>query len=158
MTGPRHLTPAFEEALLDAIGLDAGQTRKGSDTPYITHLMSVAAPDRPRSWRSPSQTSGRRNAWARRTCRARRGATDLDGFLPRFWPGIAQKVRDVSGLATSPRGDRRPLTRSACSRKACREQPDVVGSSNSRTACSSGRSVGTLRRRQRRFPTCPARR
>ena len=43
MTRPRHFTPAFEEALVYAACLHAGQTRKGSDTPYIAHLLSVAA-------------------------------------------------------------------------------------------------------------------
>jgi len=40
---PRQLTPAFEDALVYAARLHAGQARKGSDTPYISHLMSVAA-------------------------------------------------------------------------------------------------------------------
>jgi (p)ppGpp synthase/HD superfamily hydrolase len=43
MSGPRQLTPAFEDALVSAARLHAGQARKGSDTPYISHLMSVAA-------------------------------------------------------------------------------------------------------------------
>jgi (p)ppGpp synthase/HD superfamily hydrolase len=43
MTSPRPLTPAFEDALVYAARLHAGQARKRSDTPYISHLMSVAA-------------------------------------------------------------------------------------------------------------------
>jgi (p)ppGpp synthase/HD superfamily hydrolase len=43
MTNPRPLTPAFEDALVYAARLHANQARKGSDTPYISHLMSVAA-------------------------------------------------------------------------------------------------------------------
>lgn len=37
------LTCRFEEALLYATRLHAGQTRKGSGVPYISHLMAVAA-------------------------------------------------------------------------------------------------------------------
>jgi len=37
------LTPRFEEALLYATRLHAEQTRKGSDIPYVSHLMTVAA-------------------------------------------------------------------------------------------------------------------
>jgi (p)ppGpp synthase/HD superfamily hydrolase len=33
----------FESALRDASRLHAGQTRKGSDAPYISHLLAVAA-------------------------------------------------------------------------------------------------------------------
>ena len=33
----------FEEALLYALRLHAGQSRKGTDVPYVTHLMAVAA-------------------------------------------------------------------------------------------------------------------
>lgn len=33
----------FEEALLYASRVHAGQTRKGSDTPYLAHLLAVAA-------------------------------------------------------------------------------------------------------------------
>ena len=34
---------AFEEALVHAARLHAGQRRKGSDTPYISHLLAVTA-------------------------------------------------------------------------------------------------------------------
>ena len=37
------LTRRFQEALVYAASLHAGQTRKGSDTPYIAHLLGVAA-------------------------------------------------------------------------------------------------------------------
>jgi len=37
------LTARFEEALLYATRLHADQTRKGSDIPYVSHLMTVAA-------------------------------------------------------------------------------------------------------------------
>lgn len=37
------LTRRFEEALLYATRLHAGQTRKGSAIPYVSHLMTVAA-------------------------------------------------------------------------------------------------------------------
>jgi len=45
MSAPRHpqLTHRFDEALLYAHQLHATQTRKGTGTPYIAHLMSVAA-------------------------------------------------------------------------------------------------------------------
>jgi (p)ppGpp synthase/HD superfamily hydrolase len=36
-------TKAFEDALAYATRLHANQTRKGSDTPYISHLLAVAA-------------------------------------------------------------------------------------------------------------------
>ncbi|MEA4906341.1 MAG: HD domain-containing protein [Chloroflexi bacterium] len=36
------LTPRFEKALLYSLHLHAGQLRKGSDVPYIAHLLSVA--------------------------------------------------------------------------------------------------------------------
>ena len=36
------LTPRFEEALVYASRLHARQTRKGSRTPYVSHLMAVA--------------------------------------------------------------------------------------------------------------------
>ena len=36
------LTARFEEALLYATRLHADQTRKGSDIPYVSHLMAVA--------------------------------------------------------------------------------------------------------------------
>jgi GTP pyrophosphokinase len=35
------LTARFEEALILAVRLHAGQTRKGTDTPYISHLLAV---------------------------------------------------------------------------------------------------------------------
>jgi (p)ppGpp synthase/HD superfamily hydrolase len=35
------LTARFEEALVLAFRLHAGQTRKGTDTPYISHLLAV---------------------------------------------------------------------------------------------------------------------
>jgi (p)ppGpp synthase/HD superfamily hydrolase len=35
------LTARFEEALVLAVRLHAGQTRKGTDTPYISHLLAV---------------------------------------------------------------------------------------------------------------------
>ncbi len=38
-----QLTRRFEEALIYALRLHAGQVRKGSGTPYFAHLMSVAA-------------------------------------------------------------------------------------------------------------------
>jgi (p)ppGpp synthase/HD superfamily hydrolase len=37
------LTPRFEEALVYATRLHARQKRKGTETPYIAHLLSVAA-------------------------------------------------------------------------------------------------------------------
>lgn len=37
------LTQRFEEAIIYALHLHAAQTRKGSDLPYISHLISVAA-------------------------------------------------------------------------------------------------------------------
>ncbi len=37
------LTPRFEEALLYANRLHATQTRKGSDVPYVSHLLAVAS-------------------------------------------------------------------------------------------------------------------
>ncbi len=37
------LSPRFEDALVFAARLHAAQTRKGSGTPYIAHLLSVAA-------------------------------------------------------------------------------------------------------------------
>ncbi|HBY09486.1 MAG TPA: phosphohydrolase [Chloroflexi bacterium] len=38
-----RLTPRFEDALSFATQLHAQQTRKGNQTPYIAHLLSVAA-------------------------------------------------------------------------------------------------------------------
>lgn len=38
-----RLTAQFEEALVFAAHLHSNQTRKGSQTPYIAHLLSVAA-------------------------------------------------------------------------------------------------------------------
>jgi len=43
MSSQKKLTSRFEEALIYAARLHAGQNRKGSDIPYITHLLSVAA-------------------------------------------------------------------------------------------------------------------
>lgn len=37
------LSPRFDEAYLYAARLHAGQTKKGSATPYLAHLMAVAA-------------------------------------------------------------------------------------------------------------------
>ena len=42
MTGWR-LSPRFEDALTYATRLHAGQTRKGSGIPYVSHLMAVSA-------------------------------------------------------------------------------------------------------------------
>ena len=36
MTTPRPLTPAFEDALVYATRLHAGEARKASDTPYVS--------------------------------------------------------------------------------------------------------------------------
>lgn len=38
-----ELTSRFADALAYAFKIHSGQTRKGSDTPYVAHLMSVAA-------------------------------------------------------------------------------------------------------------------
>ena len=40
------LTARFEEALVFAARLHAGQTRKGSEIPYVSHLLA-AGPERP---------------------------------------------------------------------------------------------------------------
>jgi (p)ppGpp synthase/HD superfamily hydrolase len=40
---PSKLTPRFEHALVYATRLHAQQTRKGTEIPYIAHLLSVAA-------------------------------------------------------------------------------------------------------------------
>ena len=42
MTAPT-LGPQFEEALLFAIRVHAGDLRKGTDVPYVSHLLSVCA-------------------------------------------------------------------------------------------------------------------
>jgi (p)ppGpp synthase/HD superfamily hydrolase len=42
-TGKRMLTERFEEALVYATQLHAKQTRKGTATPYIAHLLGVTA-------------------------------------------------------------------------------------------------------------------
>jgi (p)ppGpp synthase/HD superfamily hydrolase len=38
-----ELTSRFADAMAYAIEMHSGQTRKGTDTPYVAHLMSVAA-------------------------------------------------------------------------------------------------------------------
>jgi (p)ppGpp synthase/HD superfamily hydrolase len=43
MPTPLKLTKRFEEALVYALGLHANQARKGTDVPYASHLLSVAA-------------------------------------------------------------------------------------------------------------------
>ena len=43
MSSQQKLSSRFEEALVYAARLHAGQNRKGSDIPYISHLLSVAA-------------------------------------------------------------------------------------------------------------------
>jgi hypothetical protein len=40
---PRQLGPRFSEALVLAAALHRGQTRKGSDIPYVSHLLAVCA-------------------------------------------------------------------------------------------------------------------
>ena len=40
---PVQLTSAYQDALGFAIQLHAGQTRKGTDIPYISHLLAVSA-------------------------------------------------------------------------------------------------------------------
>ncbi len=39
----KKLTGRFEEALIFALSLHSGQTRKGTDIPYAAHLLSAAA-------------------------------------------------------------------------------------------------------------------
>ncbi len=41
--GPRHLGPKFEEALRYAAQLHRRQARKGTDIPYVAHLLAVAS-------------------------------------------------------------------------------------------------------------------
>ena len=41
--GPRRLGPRFSEALMLAAALHREQTRKGSDIPYVAHLLAVCA-------------------------------------------------------------------------------------------------------------------
>ena len=41
--GDRHLTRRFTEALALAAELHAGQARKGTDVPFVSHVMTVAA-------------------------------------------------------------------------------------------------------------------
>ena len=43
MSDVREMTDRFEEALAWAAHLHRGQTRKGSDTPYVSHLLAVCA-------------------------------------------------------------------------------------------------------------------
>ena len=40
---PTHLTSRFEKALVFASQLHREQRRKGSDVPYVSHLLAVAA-------------------------------------------------------------------------------------------------------------------
>jgi GTP pyrophosphokinase len=40
---PRRLTRRFEEAMAYAVEIHAGQTRKGSSTPYVSHPMAVCS-------------------------------------------------------------------------------------------------------------------
>jgi (p)ppGpp synthase/HD superfamily hydrolase len=40
---PRALTPRFEEAVSYAVEIHAGQTRKGSSVPYVSHPMAVCS-------------------------------------------------------------------------------------------------------------------
>ena len=42
-SSPRMLTRRFEEALGYAIEVHAGQTRKGSSAPYVSHPMTVCS-------------------------------------------------------------------------------------------------------------------
>lgn len=42
-TAPRFNSARFREALIYAAQLHAAQTRKGTDTPYIAHLLAVAS-------------------------------------------------------------------------------------------------------------------
>ncbi len=43
MSTPSKLSKRFEEALIYALDLHAAQTRKGTEVPYASHLLSVAA-------------------------------------------------------------------------------------------------------------------
>ena len=43
MTSPTKLSPKFEEALLFAMQVHAGQKRKGSSTPYFAHVLGVTS-------------------------------------------------------------------------------------------------------------------
>ncbi len=43
MSGGWRLSPRFEDALIYATRLHAGQARKGSGIPYVSHLMAVSA-------------------------------------------------------------------------------------------------------------------
>ena len=43
MTLPTNLSPKFEEALLFAMQVHAGQMRKGSSTPYFAHVLGVTS-------------------------------------------------------------------------------------------------------------------
>lgn len=43
MTAPSALTDRFDRALIYAIEVHAGQTRKGTSTPYVAHLLAVTA-------------------------------------------------------------------------------------------------------------------
>jgi (p)ppGpp synthase/HD superfamily hydrolase len=43
MTAPTNLSPKFEEALLFAKQVHAGQLRKGSGTPYFSHVLAVTS-------------------------------------------------------------------------------------------------------------------
>ncbi len=41
-TDGRNLSGRFEDALVYATQVHSGQTRKGSDVPYVAHLLAVA--------------------------------------------------------------------------------------------------------------------
>ena len=43
MSAPRRLTDRFERALLYASQIHGEQTRKGTDIPYVAHLLGVAS-------------------------------------------------------------------------------------------------------------------
>src|SRR5262252_6069089 len=43
MSKPTMLTERFDRALLYATHIHGGQVRKGSSTPYVAHLLAVAA-------------------------------------------------------------------------------------------------------------------
>ncbi len=98
------VSPAFDEALVYASQLHRDQVRKGTDIPYIAHLLSVCS-------RVLSHGGSEVQAIAallHDAAEDQGGAATLDEIRRRFGDGVAQIVADCTDSWVEPKPDWRP--------------------------------------------------
>jgi (p)ppGpp synthase/HD superfamily hydrolase len=105
MVEPARLTERFERALVYACQIHGGQLRKGTTTPYIAHLLAVAATVLEYGGNEDLAIAGLLHDSAE----DQGGRGRLQDIENRFGPRVAKVVRACSdSLADTNSGERKP--------------------------------------------------